>query len=162
MKNLKTPEQVAQENKDGKQLLTAIKEMIKTPVLRKEGFEKLLEIDSDLLSVENQVYYYYIKGRYHLLEFKNSTDKEDLELLYRADDCYNDMVTIAYQNDMNIPDPKFHFARAYAKYLIALNHSSDEVKKKLIHKAKQIIGRVLCYQPKNPSCLWLQKQLQEV
>lgn len=149
----------AQKNRADRQLLIAIKEMIKTPSLRKEGFEKLQAVDAEILSVDNQVYYYYIKGKYYVLEFKASKGK-DVELLNYANDSYSDMVAIAYDNNFPIKEAKRHFMRAYCKYLIAINQSSAEVKAKLFKKADQIIGRVLCYDADNDSCLWLQSQLQ--
>lgn len=158
MKDLKTPELTVQKEKEVHQLLTAINELIKTKSLRKEGFEKLQHIDADNLSVKNQVYYYYIKGKYYVLEFKESQSKE-LELLELANDCYSDMVTIAYYNNFSIKDSKNHFARAYCKYLIALHHSSNEVKIKLFQKAEQIADRVLNFEPNNSSFLWLKLQL---
>lgn len=148
-------EQSAQENKE---LLTAIKNKIKNPTLRQEGFTELLEVDSDLLGVENQVYYYYIKGKYYVLEFK-ATENKDVELLSYGNDCYSDMVTIAYENNFSIENPKRHFSRAHCKYLIAINQPSEQVKEKLFKKATQIIGRVLCYRPDNARCLWLQSEL---
>lgn len=140
------------------QLLTAIKELIKTKSLRKEGFEKLLEIDADTLSVKLQVLYYYIKGKYYVLEFKHSQHK-DIELLQYANDCYSDMVTIAYHNSYSIKNTKRHFARAYCKYLIGLHHASNEVRIKLFQKVEQIVDRILHYDPDNPSFLWLKAQL---
>ena len=141
-----------------RQLLTAIKEMIKTPLLRQEGFKQLLKIDADSLFTGNQIYYYYIKGKYYVLTFKDALDK-DTELLAYANDCYTDMVTIAYENGYPIKNGKYHFSRAYCKYLIAINHSSEEVKSKLFQKVAQITTRVLCYHPDNTSCKWLQSQL---
>lgn len=157
MKHLKTTEQGAQQ-KETYQLLQEIKEMINSPLLREEGFRKLLEIDADTLTVSDQVFYYYIKGKYYVLTFKDSQDK-DLELLAYGNDCYTDMVAIAYDNDIPIKNPKRHFARAYCKYLIAINQTSEEVKKKLFQKVKQISGRVLCYQPDNASFLWIESKL---
>lgn len=158
MTHLKTTEQIAHNDKEVGQLLTALKELIKTKSLRKEGFKKLLEIDADTLSVKDQIFYYYIKGKYYVLTFKDSDDK-NLELLAYGNDCYTDMVSIAYDNDLPIKNAKWHFARAYCKYLIAIHHSSEEVKTKLFKKVKQISGRVLYYQPDNSSFLWLEAQL---
>ena len=101
MKHLKTPEQNAYQNKDTYQLLKAIKELIKTTSLRKEGFEKLLELDADSLSVNNEIYYHYIKGKYYVLAFKASQVKH-IQCLEYANDCYSDMVATAYQNGINL------------------------------------------------------------
>lgn len=158
MKHLKTTEQTVQNEKEVYQLLTAIKELIKTKSLRKEGFEKLQQVDTDFLSVKHQVYYYYIKGKYYVLEFKESQSK-DLELLELGNDCYSDMVAVAYQNSFSIEYAKNHFARAYCKYLIALQHSSTEVRWKLFQKSEQITDRILNYDPENASFLWLKSQL---
>lgn len=156
-----TNEQIAHNNQEAGQLLTALKELIKTKSLRKDGFEKLLEIDADTLSVKHQVFYYYIKGKYYVLEFKDSQNK-DIELLQYANDCFSDMVSIAYQNDFSIKDAKNHFSRAYCKYLIGLHHASKEVKTKLFQKVEQIVDRNLSYDSKNASFLWLKAQLKLV
>lgn len=158
MKHLSTAEQNAH-NKETYQLLKAIKELIKTNSLRAEGFKKLQGIDADNLSVKNQVFYYYIKGKYYVLEFKNFENK-NLELLELANDCYSDMVAIAYDNEFSIKNTKNHFSRAYCKYLIAIHHSSEEVREKLTQKAMQIVDRSLNYSPENSSMLWLKAQLE--
>ena len=155
MAHLKLSEQNAHTNK---QLLKALNEMIKTPILQQEGFEKLQEIDADELCIENQVYYYYIKAKYYVLQFKNSTDK-DLSLLEYANDYYTDMVVIAYENSFALQNPKRHFSRAYCKYLIASHITSEESKTRLLVKAEQIVNRVLRNNPTNRSCLWLKSEL---
>lgn len=157
MKILKTSELNAQ-NKETYQLLNAIKELIKTNSLRQEGFEKLIQIDSEELCIKNQVFYYYIKGKYYVLTFKDQ-ESRDLELLSYANDCYTDMVAIAYDNNFSITSAKNHFARAYCKYLIAENHTSEEVKAKLFQKVEQISNRILRYQPDNTSFHWLLSQI---
>lgn len=156
MTNLKKTEQKNKE-KETYQLLKEIKEMIKTPVLRKKGFKMLMDIEVGRLSVTDQIFYYYIEGKYYVLTFKDSKH-EDLVLLEKGNDCYTDMVAVAYENNLPIKNPKRHYARAYCKYLIAL-HSSEEVKMKLFRKVKQISGRVLCHQPENGSFLWLIKKI---
>lgn len=158
MTHLKTPEQIAHNDKDVQQLLTALKELVKTKSLRKAGFEKLQQIDADTLSVKHQVFYYYIKGKYYVLEFKDSNEKE-IELLQYANDCYSDMVSIAYKNKFSLKEAKSHFARAYCKYLIATYHPSEDVKNKLFKKVEQISDRILNYNPDNESFLWLKAQL---
>lgn len=158
MKHLETTERIALKEKEVYQLLTAIKDIIKTKSLRNKGFEKLQQIDIDTLSVRNQVYCYYIKGKYYVLEFKNSCNK-DLEILEFANDCYSDMVAVAYHNSFSIKDAKAHFARAYCKYLIANYHSSEAVSRKLFLKSEQITDRILNYDPENSSFLWLKSQL---
>ncbi|MGB1283660.1 MAG: hypothetical protein ACPG44_04270 [Polaribacter sp.] len=147
-------------NKDDYQVLNAIKELIKTKLFREEGFEKLLQIDADTLSIKNQVFYYYIKGKYYVLNFSEA-DTKDLEVIYRADDCYTDMVAIAYHNNHPIKDAKFHFARGYCKLLIFQEHTSKDVKAKLRLKIEKIAGRILNYQPDNGSFIWLLSQLPE-
>lgn len=158
MTHLKTPEQIAHNDKDVQQLLTALKELVKTKSLRKSGFEKLQQIDADTLSVKHQVFYYYIKGKYYVLEFKDSQNK-DVELLKYANDCYSDMVSIAYKNKFSLKEAKSHFARAYCKYLIATYHPSEDVKNKLFKKVEQISDRILNYNPDNESFLWLKAQV---
>lgn len=153
-----TNEQIAHNDKDVQQLLTALKELVKTKSLRKAGFEKLQQIDADTLSVKHQVFYYYIKGKYYVLEFKDSQNK-DVELLQYANDCYSDMVSIAYKNKFSLKEAKSHFARAYCKYLIATYHPSEDVKNKLFKKVEQISDRILNYNPNNESFLWLKAQL---
>lgn len=146
------------DHKETYQLLTAIKEIVKTKLLRAEGFVKLQDIDADELSYKHQIYYYYIKGRYYVLTYKDSVEK-DIELLNRGNDCYSDMVAIAFDNDISIQDPKRHFARAYCKYLLAQKHTSYEVKAKLLNKVKQITERMLHFKPDNASFNWLLSQL---
>ncbi|WP_452597568.1 hypothetical protein [Pontimicrobium sp. MEBiC01747] len=146
------------DHKENYQLLTAIKEMVKTKSLRTEGFEKLQEIDADELSIAHQIYYYYIKGKYYVLTYKDAAEK-DIELLNRGNDCYNDMVAIAFDNNVSIQNPKRHFARAYCKYLLAQKHTSQDVKVKLLNKVKQITDRMLHFKPDNESFIWLQSQL---
>lgn len=160
MKHLKVSEQIAQQERRNNQLLTAIKEMIKTPSLRQEGFDKLLEIDADLLVVKNRIYYYYIKGKYYVLEFKDSNNKQ-IELLEFGNDCYTDMVAIAYENNFSIQETKFHFSRAYCKYLIGKHNSSKDIRRKLFRKVEQISERVLSYKSHNSSFLWLTSVIKE-
>ncbi|WP_335974036.1 hypothetical protein [Gaetbulibacter jejuensis] len=152
--NLQNPKKERQDY----QFLTAIKEMINSKSLREEGFNKLQQVDADTLSVKLQVYYHYIKGKYFVLTFKDSNDK-DVELLQYANDCYSDMVSFAYKNKFSLKEAKSHFARAYCKYLIATYHPSEDVKNKLFKKVEQISDRILNYNPDNESFLWLKAQL---
>jgi len=157
MKHFKHGQQ-DQKNKENYQVLNAIKELIKTHSFRQDGFEKLLQIDADSLSIKNQVFYHYIKGKYYILNFKD-TDVKDLETLSYANDCYTDMVAIAYDNNFPIKDTKMHFARCYCKLLIFQQHSSEDVKAKLRLKIEQSAGRILNYKPDNSSFKWILSQL---
>ncbi|MDC9723429.1 MAG: hypothetical protein PSN34_11765 [Urechidicola sp.] len=157
MKKVNNSEHTAQNFKENFQLLTAIKEMVKTKSLRKEGFEKLQEIYPDELTPSNQVFYYYIKGRFYVLEYKSSPIKE-IETLRRGDDCYSEMVCIAYNNKISIKQMSRHFSRAYCMYLLAMEDSSIESRERLLSKVDQICQRSLNY-GSNSSFLWLQEQL---
>lgn len=147
-----------QKNKEDYQVLNAIKELIKTKLFREDGFEKLLQIDADTLSIKNQVFYYYVKGKYYVLNFKDA-DVKELEVIYRADDCYTDMVAIAYDNNFPIKETKFHFARCYCKLLIFQHHTSEDVKAKLRLKIEKTASRILNHRPDNSSFKWVLSQL---
>jgi len=139
------------------QILTAAKELIKTKSYREEGFEKLQAIEADRLTPQQQIFYYYIKGKYYLLSYKNNTN--DVESLSWANDYYSDMVSVAFENNIRIKNPKRHFVRAYTKYLLAQTLSNQEKKEKLLGKVQQIITTALRFNPDNSSFIWLQSLL---
>lgn len=140
------------------QILNAIKELIKTKSFREEGFEKLKSIDVEELLPQQQIFYYYIKAKFYMLSYREAEVK-DITLLEYADDFYTDMVTVAFKNEIRIKSPKNHFARAYCKYLLAQEHSNQQIREKLLAKVKQIVTTALRISPDNDSFMWLQSQL---
>lgn len=156
MRNLKTPEQTAQENKEVTLYLDAIESLIKTEAYREVGNEMFSKLDSATLTPKNLVRYYYLNGRYFLYLFRLENDIEDLEY---ANSFFDDMATKAYELGYIIDDCRFLFSRAHTKFQLAGLVWEEERKPWLLKKVKHITETVLRFDSGNQSFLWLKQQL---
>ncbi|WP_298507433.1 hypothetical protein [uncultured Kordia sp.] len=113
--------------KKSQQYLTAIKEMIKTPSLRRLGFEKLQIIDHESLPKDLHVQYLYIRCRYHIFEFEYTFNIEHLEF---ANDCTDEMVALAKENDVPLKAKKV-FRSCQSEILVIAPHEKSRYTKVL-------------------------------
>ncbi len=157
MKTAQNREQRTQQEKETRKCLEAIESLIRSKTFRELGFEKLNELDTDTLSPEHLVHYHYLNGRYCVYLYKQNQDIEHLEW---ANDFFDDMVSIAYENKVRIQEIRFLFSRAHVKFQLSRLVWDEERKPWLLEKAKHITNTVLKFNPKNESFLWLKLQLQ--
>lgn len=143
---------------DQLRILKAVRQLIKTKAYKKQAMEMLEGIDLDILPDEGKVLYNYIYGRYHSILYKEENDIEELEI---ANDFYDEMVAIAYENKVNITDPRMHFARAYVKYQLSQMIWDEERRPYLSEKARHITETTLRFNSNNSSFIWLQGQLSQ-
>lgn len=156
MKHLKTLEHIAQQFQENERCLTTIESLIKTKIYREFGFQKLNELNVDSLNPKHLVYYHYLNGRYYVYCYKQD---QDIEALEWANDFFDDMVKIAYQNKVSITNMRFLFSRANVKFQLSQLVWGDERKPWLLQKAKHICDIALTFNPKNENFLWLKSQI---
>lgn len=157
MKNVKTPEQKAQNYKETSLCLKAIESLIKTATYRSIGYKMLNNLDSDQLVPDHKVTYLYLYGRYFTYTYRITKDVEDLET---ANDFFDDVMQYAFGHDVKVTDFKIFYSRAYTKFQLAKIVWDEERKPWLLKKAKSITDRALSIDNSNDSFLWLQQQLQ--
>ena len=138
--------------------LKRINDLIKNPLSRELGFEKLQEVDSETLNGGLCMYYYYVKGKYYSLLYRDAQDK-DIELLLRANDCFDDLVFTARENDIQIKNVKYLFTRAQTKFALSQGVAKSELKQRFLSQAERLTTIALRTDATNSSFVWLNNQI---
>lgn len=136
--------------------LKAINEQIKASHTREFGYQLLFDITSEELSPGLAMYHAYLKGKYHGLTYKESGSLEDLE---RADDYFDEVISIAKDNSIRTKNPKYLFKRAYTKFLLSQILKKESTRQFFYEKASYLTDAGLRYHTQNESFIWLKSQL---
>lgn len=155
MKNAITSEQIARHYKKLQQFITAVKEMVKTPSLRKLGFEKLQNLDSESLPKDLYVQYIYIMCRYYTFEFDDSQNIDDLEY---SNDYVEDMVAAAREKEVQLT-AKQYFVRARIKYLLSIHAKKIDTRKYFHQRAVYLTNISKKKFPQSTQFNWLKSEL---
>ena len=153
-------ERTAQIEKETFQHLQNINGLIKNPLGRENGFELLGQIDSDELSPGLKMYFYYVKGKYYNLEYRNNDDK-NIELLERANDCFDEITYTAKVNGLRVKSPKYLFVRAFTKFQLSERHSAQILKEKFLNHSLYLTEQALKSNRDNNSLIWLKAEIEK-
>jgi hypothetical protein len=156
MKNLQANERPAQRSAEIVKEFMTINRLIHSSEKREQGYELLSILEKEELSPEEQVYCHYLNARYYLASYMEDYDIEQLEY---AHDFLNDLVQLAFDNNVRISNPWIHYTRANVKFMLAQVVWEEERIDWLLIKARKIVGKVVRLQPQNEDFLRLQKQL---
>ncbi len=140
--------------------LRNINELIKNPLGKESGFEQLGNIDPDELSPGLKMYFYYIKGKYYSLMYRNDENKK-VELLKRANDCFDEIIYTAKENGLKVKNPKYHFVRAYTKFQLSEIYSSQALKEKFRNHSRYLTEQALKTYGENSSLIWLKAEIEK-
>lgn len=141
------------------QNLLVLESEIKDPKTRKGGYQALLEIDTDELSVPEEIFYLYIRGKYWTKLYRESSEKK-VELLEMAHDYFSEMSDAARSGNLTIRSPRILFLKAHTTYLIGVHHKSLKVRESFISKAKFLAKISVKNYPENKSFVWLKAELE--
>lgn len=144
-----------QDYKKLQQFLLAVKEMVKTPSLRKLGFKQLQKLDEVSLPKNLHVRYLYIICRYYTFEFG---DSQNIDLLFSANDYAEDMVAIAKEKGVKLGS-KEYFVRARVKFLLSKHAKKHDTRKYYHQRASHLTNTSLVNFPDDPHFLWLKSEL---
>lgn len=136
--------------------LKSINTLIKETKSRAKGYSKLKEIDKDSLSVGLLIYYYYVEGKYHSLNYRETGNIESLE---RANDSYDELIYTARDNGTFVKNPKFLFVRCHCKFQLAKVLTKKSSKQFFHDHSKFLAEKALQYNPDNVSFQWLIKEI---
>lgn len=151
-------QRTAQTEKETFQHLRNINELIKNPLGKESGFEKLGQIDPEELSPGLKMYFYYIKGKYYSLMYR-SEESKNVELLKRANDCFDEIIYTAKENGLKIKNPKYHFVRAFTKFQLSEIYSSQALKEKFRNHSRYLTEQALKSYSDNSSLIWLKAEI---
>ena len=138
------------------QLLQKANRFIHSSEQRENGYELLSHIEGKELTPEERVHCNYLNARYFYLTF---IDDQDIEQLEYCHDFLNELVQFAYDHNIFITNHRIHFLRAKVKFLLAQHVWEEERIEWLIIKAKNIVDKILIFDPRNENYLLLQSQL---
>lgn len=153
-------ERTTQSEKETFQHLKNINGLIKNPLGRETGFEQLGQIDSEELSPGLKMYFYYLKGKYYSLSYRNAEDNE-IELLERANDCFDEIVYTAKENNLRVKSPKYLFVRAFTKFQLSNNYSVQSRKEKFRNHSQHLTQQALNLYSDNSSLIWLKAEIEK-
>ncbi|KJJ39884.1 hypothetical protein [Aequorivita vladivostokensis] len=153
-------ERTAQIEKETFQHLKNINDLIKNPLGRESGFEQLNQIDSEELSPGLKMYFFYIKGKHYSLLYRNSEEKE-IEILERANDCFDDIVYTAREHSVRVKSPKYLFVRAFTKFQLSERHSTQSLKEKFRNHSQHLTQQALNIYSDNNSLIWLKAEIEK-
>ena len=137
--------------------LVAIKDIIKNPDTREEGF-KFIKAFPDDLDTGCAIYKCYVEAKYWLLKAK-ANDFKDVEALMRADDALSEAYWISKEEDSTIKSSKIQFTIVYVKYRLALHSQSAKARDYFKQSASYLTNLYLQFKPENKSLNWLANEL---
>lgn len=138
--------------------LKSINDLIKNPLGRELGFEKLKAVQTDALNPGLQMYCCYLKGKYYSFIYRGSKPK-DIIVLETANDYFDEILEIARINNIQIKNPKYLFLCAHSKYELSRGHSKESLKKYFFGRAKTLTEKALKTFGTNESLLWLSSEI---
>ncbi len=142
--------------------LIAIKEIIKNPETRAEGFSFLKSFTETVeFDTGTEIYRCYVEAKYWLLKAKAS-NFQDVEALMRADDALTDAYWTSKEEDSTIKSSKIQFTIAYVKYKIAVHSSSAKIREQFKQSATYLTSLYLQFKPENKSLNWLADELKAI
>lgn len=153
-------ERTAQIEKKTFQHLQNINDLIKNPLGRESGFEQLGQIYPDELSPGLKMYFYYIKGKYYNLLYRNEGGKE-IDLLERANDCFDEIIYTAKENGVRVKSPKYLFVRAFTKFQLSERYSTESLKEKFLNHSQYLTEQALKSNCENSSLIWLKSEIEK-
>lgn len=126
--------------------------LIKGEKTREQGFSRLKQIEKNNLSTGLEIYCHYLEGKYHSLRYREHGKLEELEL---ANDCFDEIIFTARDNNIFIKNPKYLFVRAHCKFQLAKALSKRPSKEHFYKHSKFLTEKALQYNPNCDNFKWL-------
>ncbi len=140
--------------------LRSINDLIKNPIGRELGYEKLKALEVETFNPGLQMYSCYLKGKYYSFLHRENPNNGTKHLEY-ASDYFGEIFQIAKENELNIKNPKYHFLNAHTKFQLSKYHLAESQRNHFYNVAKRLTVIGLNQFKDNESLIWLNNQFKE-